>query len=287
MGAREVEITAAAEREASAERPDRPENRQALQPDGITAQLLATGLDRTLAEEIAASIPEKRRRGTSPARLRDALAQRLSALAAADEGYARAEVFIGPPGAGKTTSIAKIAAQERARNGQRLAMLAADGFRIGAVEQLQAYADILDTPFCVARTADDLHAALETKQRIPVLVDTAGRSPADPASRELFEVVAHATGIRTHLVMPAATSASAARRILDSYSDARPSRLLLTKLDEAESLSPLVSVLHEWRLPISYVGTGQRVPEDLSRATPAFLAASVLGESAPFPASQS
>lgn len=287
MGAREVEITAAAEREASAERPQASENRQPTAPDGITAQLIASGLDRELAEEIAASIPERKRRAATPARLRDALAHRLSELAAVDEAYARAEVFIGPPGAGKTTSIAKIAAQERARNGQRLSLLAADGFRIGAVEQLQAYAEILDTPFRVARTADDLCAALETKQRIPVLVDTAGRSPSDAASRDLFAVVGQAKGIRTHLVMPASTSAQAARRILDLYAPARPSRLLLTKLDEAESLSPLVSLLHEWQLPISYVGTGQRVPDDLSRATPAFLAASVLGESTPFSASQS
>ncbi|MEQ1870980.1 MAG: hypothetical protein ABL961_13260 [Vicinamibacterales bacterium] len=287
MGAREVEITAAAEREASVERPQPSENRQPTAPDGITAQLIASGLDRELAEEIAASIPERKRRAATPARLRDALAHRLSELAAVDEAYARAEVFIGPPGAGKTTSIAKIAAQERARNGQRLSLLAADGFRIGAVEQLQAYAEILDTPFRVARTADDLCAALETKQRIPVLVDTAGRSPSDAASRDLFAVVGQAKGIRTHLVMPASTSAQAARRILDLYAPARPSRLLLTKLDEAESLSPLVSLLHEWQLPISYVGTGQRVPDDLSRATPAFLAASVLGESTPFSASQS
>lgn len=287
MGAREVEITAAAEREESVERPEPSENRQPAAANGIAAQLLATGLDRRIAEEIAASIPEQKRRSTTPARLRDALAHRLSELAAVDNAYAEAEVFIGPPGAGKTTSIAKIAAQERARNGQRLGLLAADGFRIGAVEQLQAYAEILDAPFRVARTADDLYDVLSSRQRTPLLVDTAGRSPSDPASQDLFDVVGRAKNIRTHLVMPASTSAASARRILERYADARPTRLLLTKLDEAESLSPLVSVLHEWQLPISYIGTGQRVPEDLSRATPAFLAASVLGESAPLSVSQS
>ena len=281
MGAREVEVTAAAEREESEKRPDQSADRHQPVADGITAQLVATGLDRALAEEIAASIPGSKRRAATPARLRDALAARLSALAASDDEYARAEVFIGPPGAGKTTTIAKIAAQERARSGQRLGLLAADGFRIGAVEQLRTYADILDAPFRVARTADDLHAALESRQRTPVLVDTAGRSPSDPASRDLFDVVGRARGVRTHLVLPADTSASAARRIFEGYADARPTRLVLTKLDEAESLSPLVSLFHQWQLPISYLGTGQRVPEDLSRATPAYLAASVLGESAP------
>jgi flagellar biosynthesis protein FlhF len=114
-----------------------------------------------------------------------------------------------------------------------------------------------------------------------VLVDTAGRSPSDAASRDLFRVLGQSHGLRTHLVLPADTSVSAARRILDGYADARPSRLVLTKLDEAGSLSPLVSLLHERQLPISYLGIGQRVPEDLNRATATLLAASVLGESTP------
>ena len=190
-------------------------------------------------------------------------------------------MFIGPPGCGKTTTIAKIAAQERARGGQRLGLLAADGFRIGAIEQLRTYADILDAPFKVARTPDDLHALLEQRSRTPVLVDTAGRSPSDNAARKLFRVVGEASGVRTHLVLPASTSVTAARRILDGYAEARPTRLVLTKVDEADSLSSLVSLLHERQVPISYLGTGQRVPEDLNRATAQLLAASVLGESAP------
>ena len=213
--------------------------------------------------------------------------RRLADLAASDREYARAEVFIGPPGCGKTTTIAKIAAQERARGGQRLGLLAADGFRIGAVEQLRTYADILDAPFKVARTPDDLHALLEQRNRTPVLVDTAGRSPSDSDAKKLFRVVGEAPGVRTHLVLPASTSVAAARRILDGYAEARPTRLVLTKVDEADSLSPLVSLLHERQVPISYLGTGQRVPEDLNRATAQLLAASVLGESAPVQSSLS
>jgi flagellar biosynthesis protein FlhF len=289
MGAREVEITAALEREPSVPRRGESANRQpaADATANIAAQLVATGMDRALADDVAASIPASSRRAVTPARLRDALAARLAGLAAEGDEYARAEVFVGPPGAGKTTTIAKIAAQERARGGQRLGLLAADGFRIGAVEQLQTYADILDAPFRIARTPDDLDRALEVRHRVPVLVDTAGRSPADDASRDLFRIVAKAPGVRTHLVLPAGTSASAARRLFDRYAEARPSRLVLTKLDETDSLSPLVSLLHEWRLPISYVGTGQRVPDDLNRATAELLAASVLGDSTPVSATLS
>jgi flagellar biosynthesis protein FlhF len=294
MGAREVEITAAHDRELSGARPEEsvsrhpPAESAAQNPVAeLAARLAATGLDEAIAVEVANAIPTSARRGASPARLRDALASRLADLAAPERDYARAEVFIGPPGGGKTTTIAKIAAQERARGGQRLGLLAADGFRIGAVEQLRTYADILDAPFKIARTPDDLHALLEQRNRTPVLVDTAGRSPSDHAAQELFRVVGEAAGVRTHLVLPASTSVSAARRILDGYAEARPTRLVLTKVDEADSLSPLVSLLHERQVPISYLGTGQRVPEDLNRATAQLLAASVLGESAPIHSSLS
>jgi flagellar biosynthesis protein FlhF len=284
-GLREIEITVGAERlppersrpfaEGARERPSGP--------DEVTARLVAGGLDRALAGEIAADLPVEQRRGASLHSLREALASRLSMLAADDDAYARVEVFVGPPGVGKTTTIAKIAAQERARNGHKFGLVAADGYRIGAVEQLRMYADIIGAPFKVARTAADLEAALSRGRRQPVLVDTAGRSSTDASSRELFTVIAQRTDVRTHLVLAADTPVATARRIFDAYAEARPTRLVLTKIDETGSLSPLVGLLRDRRLPISYLGTGQRVPEDLTRATAQLLAASVLGESKPFP----
>jgi len=155
--------------------------------------------------------------------------------------------------------------------------VAADGFRIGAVEQLRMYAGIIGSPFKIARTGADLEDALRSP-RTTVLVDTAGRSPKDPAARDLFRVLGSRRDVRTHLVMPADTTSASARRIFDAYAEANPTRLVLTKLDEAESLSPLVRLFRERHLLISYLGTGQRVPEDLNRATAQLLAASVLGE---------
>jgi len=83
-------------------------------------------------------------------------------------------------------------------------------------------------------------------------------------------------GVRTHLVMAADTSAATARRIFDAFQRARPDRLIITKIDEAETIAPLLQVLNERQIPISYLTAGQRVPEDLSRATSMLLAAAVL-----------
>jgi flagellar biosynthesis protein FlhF len=280
MGGREVEVTAAIERKTPAIRPPQSAGRHPGRDGGasVAAQLVATGLERAIADEVVLSMPARQRRAPSPARLREALAARLSELAAVAEAYARVEVFVGPPGAGKTTTIAKIAAQERARGGTRLGLVTADAYRVGAVEQLSTYAAILGAPFQVARTPRDLETILARDHRLPVLVDTAGRPPSDPEARALFDVIRRAHDVRTHLVMPAGTPPGAARRIVDAYAEARPSRLLLTKLDEAESLSPLVTLLRDWHLPVSYLGTGQRVPDDLRRATAERLADSVLGD---------
>ena len=84
--------------------------------------------------------------------------------------------------------------------------------------------------------------------------------------------------MRTHLVMPAGTSPSIARRTLERFEDARPSRITLTKLDESDSIAPLLGVVRDSGIPLSYLGTGQSVPDDLQRATPAAIAAWVLGD---------
>jgi flagellar biosynthesis protein FlhF len=307
MGARVVEVTAVADRQVSETRlpheghrpapvasspraalrratpaPDAdvegPPARPAWQ-EGLIARLCATGLDRALAADVAATIPTWRRRAASLGPLRHAMTAQFESLTAGGEAHAPIELFVGAPGVGKTTTIAKIAAQERVRRGARLTLVAADGFRVGAVEQLRLYADIIGSPFVVARSPEELARALDTA-RGPVLVDTAGRSPRDAEATALFEILASRQGVRTHLVLPASTSPREAGRLLESFRSARPDRLVLTRADEATSVAPLVGFLRDHRLKASYLGIGQRVPEDLEQATATALADRVLGEPA-------
>jgi len=154
----------------------------------------------------------------------------MTTLASLDRDYAAVEVFVGPPGVGKTTTIAKLAAQERARHGRRVSLVAADGFRVGAVEQLRIYADILGTPFSTARTPDELETALHCGRR-PLLLDTAGRSPSDDMARDMFRTLAQRPDVRTHLVLAANTPREQVNKLFDRFEDAKPSRVVITKLD--------------------------------------------------------
>jgi flagellar biosynthesis protein FlhF len=301
-GHREVEVTATPGARLSETRPDAPAFRQIEVEDRkvarrvsadsgtgdtgesgvageVVARLVAAGLDRMLATEVAAALPPDMRRDVSAHRLTDALSSRLAPLAVGPEPLAGIDVFVGPPGAGKTTTIAKLAAQARAAKGLRPTLVAADGYRVGAVEQLRLYADILGLPFLVARTAADLERAIAMGDR-PMLVDTAGRSPADRGIRDLFDALSGRPGVRTHLVMAAGTSARDAARIVALYAAASPGRVVLTKVDETESISPVVSVIRAHRLPVSWIGCGQRVPEDLHAADGRRLAVVMLGEHA-------
>jgi flagellar biosynthesis protein FlhF len=248
-------------------------------PDPLVAQLLSTGLDHALASRVARAVPRGPRRVATAAAIEAALATELGGLVSGDEPFAPVELFVGPPGAGKTTTIAKIAARERAQRGRRLSLLAADGFRVGAVEQLRLYADLIGSPFAVARTPAEIERSLAATAS-PILVDTAGRSIGDARALEVAERLSSLPGVRTHVVLPAGSSVRQAARLLDAYG-ARARRVVLTRLDEGDSVAPLLKLIAERDLTLSYLGTGQRVPDDLERASGAALAGHILGPEGP------
>ena len=176
--------------------------------------------------------------------------------------------FVGPTGVGKTTTIAKIASDLTIVQKKRTALVTIDTYRIAAVEQLRIYARILKIPCLVVNSRKALQAALAKLDRAEVvLIDTAGRSQRNPGQMQaLTDVLSVDEEIETHLVL---SSTTRERDLIDAwrrFSVAMPDRLLFTKIDESSSFGGLYNVALYSGRPISYLTTGQQVPEDIEVA---------------------
>lgn len=177
--------------------------------------------------------------------------------------------LVGPTGVGKTTTIAKMAARFALRHGHRsVALITTDSFRIGARDQLQTYARILNVPVRTATNREEMEDALNMLgDRRLILVDTAGMAAAHERVADQHETLAAAgRGLRTLLTLSATTEPAAVQRAMRLFADFRPDACVLTKLDEAASLGSLLSALIQAGLPTAFVTDGQRVPEDLQAA---------------------
>ena len=194
--------------------------------------------------------------------------------------------LVGPTGAGKTTTLAKLAARLHLQQGWRVGLVTADTFRVGAIEQLQTYGRLLGLGVEVAPTPAALARALERLRDADVLlIDTPGRAHRDARRlaelRSLLQVLreaAAADGARceVHLVLAAPTRGEEAAAVLEAYGPLAD-RLLLTKLDECEGPPAVLSTSAAQGLCLSYCSFGQRVPEDLAVAWPDRLAAGLGG----------
>jgi flagellar biosynthesis protein FlhF len=177
--------------------------------------------------------------------------------------------LVGPTGVGKTTTIAKMAARFALRHGHRsVALVTTDSFRIGARDQLQTYARILNVPVRTATDPAEMESALSAlgDKRL-ILVDTAGMAAAHERIADQHETLqAAGRGLTTLLTLSATTEAAALQRTLRLFADFRPDACVLTKLDEAASLGGLLSALVQAGLAAAFVTDGQRVPEDLQPA---------------------
>ncbi len=183
-------------------------------------------------------------------------------------GQRRVVALIGPTGVGKTTTIAKLAANSRLRDRRRVGLLTLDTYRIAAVDQLRTYAEIIELPLAVASTPEEVTAALERMQDLElVLVDTAGRSPRNEQQLQELQMMLNAIQPdETHLVMSCSSSSKQLLQTAELFATVGYSHLLLTKLDEALSLGALVSLAHARQVPYSYLTTGQNVPDDIETA---------------------
>jgi flagellar biosynthesis protein FlhF len=176
---------------------------------------------------------------------------------------------VGPTGAGKTTTIAKLAARWCMRHGsQDLALVSTDSYRIGARDQLLTYARILGVPMHAANSGKDLARVLDKlKSKKLILIDTAGMGPHDVRlSEQLAALRLGAARARVLLALPAQGECHALEEIVQAFAPLTPVACILTKVDEAASLGAVISTTLRHKLKIAYVCDGQRVPDDLHAA---------------------
>jgi flagellar biosynthesis protein FlhF len=176
---------------------------------------------------------------------------------------------VGPTGAGKTTTIAKLAARWCMRHTPAdLALVSTDSYRIGARDQLMTYARVLGAPMHAANSGKELAALLERlKSKKLILIDTAGMGTRDARLAEQLAVLKQgAPRARILLALPAQSEGQALEEIVQAFAPLNPVACILTKVDEAASLGAVISTTMRHRLKIAYVCDGQRVPEDMYAA---------------------
>ena len=177
--------------------------------------------------------------------------------------------FFGPTGVGKTTTIAKIAADASIRYGRKVGLITSDTYRIAAVEQLAAYADILELPLEVAQGKEELAKRLRSMKTCDlVLVDTAGRNPKDDqAVAQMADDLSPELIPTRMLCVAAGTNPRTLAEVLRAFKPVGVSELTITKMDECVGHGSMLNAHLRTGYPLTYYTTGQRVPEDIEAAS--------------------
>jgi flagellar biosynthesis protein FlhF len=186
---------------------------------------------------------------------------------------------VGPTGVGKTTTIAKLAAARVFQQRQRVGLLTTDTFRIGAVEQLRTYANILNIPLEVVKNADDLKTAMTSlKGCNTVFMDSAGRNYLeDEYIEEINQYLRYDVPQENYLVLSMTTRWRDMRKIVEQMKTVPIDKLILTKWDETTCYGVALNMLYHYPYPLSYLSLGQGVPQDIMMANSKFMAKKLLG----------
>ena len=240
----------------------------------LMRELLSAGFSATLARDMRDSLPHDE--ADAQVWMRNTLMKRLSVMQHETDLLDEGGVFalMGPTGAGKTTTTAKLAARFVVRHGaDKLALLTTDSYRIGGHEQLRIYGKILGVTVHAVRDAADLKLALtELRNKHTVLIDTVGMSQRDQAVAEQVEMLCQAgQPIKRLLMLNATSHGDTLNEVVEAYRRRGLDGCILTKIDEAASLGPALDCAIRHDLMVHYLATGQRVPEDLHLANRQYL----------------
>ncbi|ALS66314.1 flagellar biosynthesis protein FlhF [Pandoraea apista] len=248
----------------------------------ILRTLLAAGFSAQLGRALLEHLPEGSDRESGLEWVKNALKRNLPIMPNEDELMDRGGVYalMGPTGVGKTTTTAKLAARCVMRHGaEKLALLTTDSYRIGGHEQLRIYGKILGVTVHAVKDATDLRLALtELRNKHMVLIDTVGMSQRDRTVPEQVAMLCGAqTPVQRLLLLNATSHGDTLNEVVHAYRSASEegggdlAGCILTKLDETTNLGSVLDTVIRHRLPVHYVSTGQRVPENLHVADREFL----------------
>jgi flagellar biosynthesis protein FlhF len=201
----------------------------------------------------------------------DKVARMLEPVCGDSEHLHRVIAFVGPTGVGKTTTLAKLAAQMTLFEKKKVALVTIDTYRIGAVEQLRTYGEIIGVPLEVVVTLEDLQQALKRQNDSDfILIDTAGRPSKNLRQvlelKRFLEVIQEPKDI--FLVLSSTTKNRDLLKIAEDFKKLHFNKLIFTKIDETDSLGCLLNIPYRLRMPVVYLTDGQSVPDDIDRAYP-------------------
>ena len=239
----------------------------------ILGELLTIGFSASLARYLAENTPNDYDVEAGLKWSQDVLIRNLSVMKNENELLNQGGVYalVGPTGVGKTTTTAKLAARFVMRYGpSKLALITTDSYRIGAHEQLRIYGKILGVMVHSIHDESDLHIALEElKNKHTILIDTVGMSQRDQMVAEQLAMLSGTNSpIKRLLCLNTTSTIETLNEVVTAYRGTHLEGCILTKLDEAVTLSNAIDVILRQKVKLFYVGTGQRVPEDLEVPEP-------------------
>ncbi|MHC4769755.1 MAG: flagellar biosynthesis protein FlhF, partial [Planctomycetota bacterium] len=239
-------------------------------------ELIGQDLSEELADRIVKAVRGElhQEQWDDPTLVREALVRHLAELVPAADGTVPQRspddrpltiALIGPTGVGKTTTLAKLAASFKLRQHRRVGLVTCDTYRIAAVDQLRTYANIIGLPLEIALTPAEMRQAVHALRDCDVvLIDTAGRGPNDRGRLdELHTCLAAVDPHEVHLVLSSTSSQRVLMREAEAFALLGADRVVLTKLDEAVSFGVLINVMQAVGKKLSFVTTGQEVPDHL------------------------